>query len=331
MLHDDATSEWVGMCGILRTCFVSEDAFAARMCFVGEEPVEVSRLTLLRWSFAEARLDTYRVESVGDQFHVRAERETQVRVDSVPARCRGLDAGDDDEVDLLASLESRGAAQRRRVQQPRPKPTPAVRMVQDAVDADPLQELMQELMQEVTEPGDAVSQPLPTELEDDEAAAAAAADGVEDGVPDDGLGVPAGAGVGSAQDQPDGVLAEQQAPSPGFDIERSPIYDSGSWHYRTRDGNQSVGRVHHMNPSTLKATCRVHKSCACTISLPPAPSARLTGVQARLGRDPVVNDVQNDLMEWLSKGSAVTGAEHDRIGRCLRSERWFVKVRPARG
>ena len=168
MLHDDATSEWVGMCGILRTCFVSEDAFAARMCFVGEEPVEVSRLTLLRWSFAEARLDTYRVESVGDQFHVRAERETQVRVDSVPARCRGLDAGDDDEVDLLASLESRGAAQRRRVQQPRPKPTPAVRMVQDAVDADPLQELMQELMQEVTEPGDAVSQPLLTELEDDE-------------------------------------------------------------------------------------------------------------------------------------------------------------------
>ena len=316
---------------VARLSCCSEDAFAARMCFLhgASSPAERARITLLSWTFAEARLDTYRVDEPGQQFEIIAGREAA----RPPAALQqesddgGDDLDDNDDTDLLEELEAAQARKRRRTAGPaaagRRRPHGQRRMLPDAEAFDPLQAMIQE----GTDGADAAAQPVLEELdeiEDAEQAAASVAEDVQQQQEEE-----------DAQQQPQQRQEAASSSDPRtdqpraavFDIRSSPIFDSGCWHFRKREGNASVGTLHQVTAVTVKATCKLHRSCACMVSMPPTNSERLRKTTARLGRPPTAEDLQNDLIEWLAAGCATDARQHDIAGRRMRAEKWAVKVR----
>ena len=108
------------------------------------------------------------------------------------------------------------------------------------------------------------------------------------------------------------------------------FFDAGCYHFRERSDQTEVGRLHWMRDTVIKATCKRHKDCACMIEIPPERSARIQVVTAGLGRRPVLQDIEDDLVAWLTLASAVTREQHQTAGRSLKVQRWNVKVRQQR-
>ncbi|CAE7364228.1 unnamed protein product, partial [Symbiodinium necroappetens] len=310
-----------------RLACVTEDELAARMCFVDEVPAEYTRITQVEWTFAGVRLDSYLLGSLGKTYEVLAEPEQPEHVDAN----RGNEhvAGDSSDFDILADL----AASRPRAAKPKSVLKKSRPVLADATlgqgdgDAAPRAEELQDMEADhrlfSAAPGDADG-----DLERDVA---------EDA--DDGPGHPvhdvnaaaSSSSVANAHAQV-GNPVEAQPRQLGLEGNPAEIYDDGCWHYRRTSDGSSVGRLHHIASSagpSLKATCKLHRSCYNMISLPLQGQnrSRFETTSARLGRPPIIEDVEKDLVSWLASGLHQDAQQHEQTAREIRSQLWDVKVR----
>lgn len=98
--------------------------------------------------------------------------------------------------------------------------------------------------------------------------------------------------------------------------------DAANWHFFTTDAmHMDVGWLHYLGASSIKATCKVHKNCACAISLPNQDRA------AKMGWEGTYQDIAQDLIKWLDSGLDLTATEHDKAAYVLKANRWFMRVR----
>ena len=292
-----------------RLLVVSEDAFAAKACFVDDEPVELLRLTCLEWTLDDAapRLDRHRVHQLGRQFEVKADPEPP------PPRASRLREPQAD-LDLFDDFRPNPSSRRARAAA---VPGPTVAIQDEVLDA-----------QEAGNEGgvvDLAAVPQPEEYLDvedhgDDADAEVAAE--EPSRPSSNSSSSA-----AGQMIVDASIFERQA-LPEVSL---PIYDAGSWNFRCKAGDREAGRLHQIGTTTLKATCKFHRQCVCMITIPGPGTQRLAAITATLGRAPTLHDLEGDLVRWLADGlQSANGAHHDDAGRLLRSEKWHVKLRTRR-
>ncbi|CAE7945648.1 unnamed protein product [Symbiodinium necroappetens] len=316
---------------------LTEDAFAAAMCYVDLRPVEMLRVTLLDWEFEAsfARLDTYRIVKTGTQISVEAAPEAPADDVVQPAPAAAAAVGEAVFVDLLADMEAnrrhQGSQHSRKKRQ---------RVVQAVLhdEFDPLALAVADFYS--AEDGDA--HPRQEELEDLEDEANLPNVAVEADIAP-AAAEPDGENMAAEEDRPlrqeDVQLeahpeAQAEAPEcqPQYDASRDdlPIFDAGCSHFKKRSDETDVGRLHWMRDTIIKATCKQHRNCACMVEMPPERSARMHAVMARLGRRPLLEDIEGDLIAWLALVSTVTREQHQTAARNLKVQRWNVKVRQQR-
>ncbi|CAE7188657.1 unnamed protein product [Symbiodinium sp. CCMP2456] len=328
-----AAADCVGQTVEHKMCCCTEDELAARVCFAEGTPVEFVRICRLEWVFAGARLDAYEIRGVQATYEAVAQPEAPQR------RQQRQPVQHEDEVaqfDMLEDLLQEHKPARRKQERRQ-----AVAPVAAVEEFDPLE--LDRL--HVT---DADACPRREELEDMEEDARLFLQGLqgpdddcdeaevpEAAVPEVDAVMPTGAGgqigvgpsVGDVHPQPPPAVPQTVS------LESLPIFDNGCWHYVRRSDGSSVGRLHHIasaQGASLKATCKLHKGCHCMISLPQLGSERLASVSQRLGRPPQLEDVEMDLVQWLSNGLSMTATQHDDDGREMRATKWHVKVRAKR-
>ena len=307
---------------------MTEDAFAPSMCFTSansDETVEVLKLSVLGWSVTDGRLDHYLIKNVDMQ------RQFQVQAGPVPSSDRPrrdcLEAEPSDELDLLEDLLDRPVRQRAAataaaarvaaVDDVHNLPSEDIIILEEEFDPLDVLRAQEECAQEALP----LDEELHDQREDEELLAQLDLD-----VPRNPDERPAGA-VNLQEEVQLGIFGLDAAPA---NMSGLPIVDVGSGHFRKRNSNEDVGRLHFVGASTVKATCKIHKQCICMISMPAQGTARYSSVVSRMGREPVMNDIEQDLVHWLAAGVGSEAARHDEVGRSLRSEKWFVKVRPPR-
>ncbi|CAE7512743.1 unnamed protein product [Symbiodinium sp. CCMP2592] len=288
--------------------WLSEDALAARLCFVDDKPVGHVRLTLLKWTLDDAapRLDRHRIVELGAAFDAQSENE--------PAQqCRRAPRDRSDDFDLLDDI--RAPVRRRR------RPFVAIEDRPQTAGSDAESEPVR----------DADAEPVLQGLENIGDEDALHEGGVAEVVPDE-----AGAEAGDGLRPGDAVVGVSEGPVP---VPSEPsatevagaraceIQDVGCWNFRRKSDNAEVGRLHQIGVDTLKATCKLHRSCVCMISYPPAGSERLRAVSVRLQRAPTLHDIEVDLVKWFDAGLTATAAQHQEASLNLRSGNWAVRVR----
>ncbi|CAE7263478.1 unnamed protein product [Symbiodinium sp. KB8] len=324
-----AAADCVGQTVEHKMCCCTEDELAARACFAEGTPVEFVRICRLEWVFAGARLDAYEIRGVQATYEAMAEPEAPTRQQRQPVQHEDEAAQFDMLEDLL---QEHRAARRKQARRQVVAPVAAVEEF-DPLERDRL---------DVT---DADARPRPEELEDMEADAKLLLQGLQASdddcevaeaavhevgavMPTDAGGqIGAGPSVGDVHPQPPPTVPQR------VNLESLPIFDQGCWHYVRRSDGSSVGRLHHIataQGACLKATCKLHKSCHNMISLPQLGSERLASVTQKLGRAPQLEDIEMDLVQWLSNGLGMTATQHDDDGRQMRATKWDVKIRAKR-
>ncbi|CAE7579859.1 unnamed protein product, partial [Symbiodinium sp. CCMP2592] len=302
------------------------------MCFTSansDETVEVLKLSVLGWSLTEGRLDRYLIKDVDMQ------RQFQVQAAPLPRsdkpRMDRLEAESSEELDLLEDILDRPRPSAIPVRQPAAATAAAdhVAAVDDVNDVHNLPSEDIIILEEEFDPLEVLraqeeecaqeALPLDEELHDQNEEEELLAQ-LDHNVP----GNPGEAGAVNVEEEIQlGMLGLDAAPH--ANISSLPIVDVGSWHFRTRNNNEDVGRLHLVGQSTIKATCKIHKQCICMISMPTHGTARHSSVVSRMGREPVMVDIEQDLVHWLAAGVGSDAANHNEVGRSLRSEKWFVK------
>ena len=292
-----------------RLVISSEDAVATRLCFVENEQVELVRFTFLKWSLSHGRLDTYLVTSAAAEYEIVPPFGRRRQGERRGRRALHDDFGgfdifedhDDDEEHLA----------------PHPQ-DPRINEEYDPLDE--LRELAEHLGGDAAE-ADEAAQVQPEERED------ADEDQLPGGTADNEPGFADEDNGESAQEIALGAVKLARRP----DSEAAPsgqgIYDAGSWHFRSRADGSDIGRISQLGAMSLKAVCQKHRSCSCIIGFPSAGSQRMVDITHRLGRAPIMADIEADLIAWLAEAEATTGVQHDAAGRTLRSESWRIKVR----
>ena len=120
-------------------------------------------------------------------------------------------------------------------------------------------------------------------------------------------------------------LAGRAAAAPAA-AEALRIHDDGRWHFMTADHTE-VGWLHHLGGNSIKATCKLHKSCTCVISLPNEGSRRAE----KLGGIPSFDVIAADLVGWLDAGLDVEHNEHMNLATTLKKDKWHMQVRKKDG
>ena len=278
---------------------------ASSLCFIGHEQVEFVRFTFLEWTLSHGRLDTYLILRTAAVYEASPARE--------PAdlrRQRRAGAALENGVDNIDLFD--GFAEDE--EEPAPMPDPGI-----AEEYDPLDELLQEA-EAPEDLEDAAAQVQPEERDNMSLEAGSDQDDDEDVGAD-----PMNLDALSQPPQP-----PQAASADNEDVQRQeplPIYDAGFWRFRSRANNSEVGRLMYLGAMALKAECRKHKSCSSIVSMPGQGTERLRGIRGRLGRDPLMADIEGDLVQWLSTAETSSAAEHASASRTMKSERWMMKLR----
>ena len=306
---------------LCRLCFLSDDEFAAEMCFLDAPRKQLAglvRLVLLDWRFpVGARLDIYEVTNGGANGQVfetvapRQVRQRRALMDNMAEKEEPADS------DLLDDLLEEGPS----------SSNPNAAFVGNY--SDPVAGLIRAL----EDPEDIIAQPLEEELEDHEAGEqheAAEAQEVperekqESEVAEPVQEVQQAAGAGDA-------AGRSQAPPAALNPDVH-IRDTGSWHFFSLSTNEPVGRLHHLGADAIKATCKIHRNCSCAISMPSNTSDRFARLRDSLGhgRDPAFADIERDLKVWLATALSCDQQRHSEMSLELRANRWLMKTRNRR-
>ena len=279
---------------------ITEDICAVKLCKSGprEPRVRKVRLVVLRWILHEA-LDQYKIEGIASTL----EAEYAVSDEGHAAR---QPVADREQPFLM--LEDFGMLE------------------QDAAEAN--DRLDQGELQDVNVQQDWAARPLPEEASDadEEEEHQEEAEPEREEAPRQRRQKRRRPEEAQEDAGPD-IAAAVLVPEPEPPQAELPIFDSGGWHFRARADNTPVGRLHHLGDSSLKATCKLHKQCACAISLPPAGSTRARQVVEALGHLPTFADVERSLRGWLADGLTCDAANHTTASVRLKSEQWFMKTR----
>ena len=80
-------------------------------------------------------------------------------------------------------------------------------------------------------------------------------------------------------------------------------------------GGRIAGRVHHLNETSVKATCSLHAKCMCWVTGHKCPEGKTR------------EDLRPDLIEWLAQGvPPCTSESHACSARELKRQ-WGMRVR----
>lgn len=289
-----------------RLVFATEDEFAAAMCFVDDIPMEKVSLVLLDWKWGAAA-------SSFDQYEITGEGKRYIVTCGARARERGGGRGAlEPEFDGLLMLEDLST---------RSRPRHAASRVPEFLEDE--HDFMADVIREIEDASDVVAQALPEERSD-----------AEDLPDQEGEGV-----------DPEGGEQDEPAQAPPFPVEAQPapahppqparrelqaarlIYDRGGWDFAAVASRATVGRIHHLGSTSLKATCKIHKSCTCAVSLPQMGTPRHDQVTLALAHPPTFEDVERDLKEWLAEGLSCDSERHTQSSVQLKSERWRMQIR----
>ncbi|CAE7895079.1 unnamed protein product [Symbiodinium necroappetens] len=301
-----------------RLRWLSEDALAARLCFVDAKPVAHVRVRLLKWTLDDAapRLDRHRIVELGEVFDATSQREPQEPRQPAPARPDQDGSNDFDLLDDLTHDRKPKVSRRRLIaieDQPKGVDSDKESETGEVKDAD-----AESLLEELENMGDEEAW-----LEDGAAAEVGEAD-----VPHEQPGADTGNDFRAEDASVVGVADGPVPPEPfAGGADSCDIEDVGGWHFRRKSDNTDVGRLHQIGVDTLKATCKLHRSCVCVISSPPLGSERLRTVSARLQRAPTLHDTEADLVKWLDAGLTATATQYQEASLDLRSGSWAVRVR----
>ncbi|CAE7670376.1 unnamed protein product [Symbiodinium sp. CCMP2592] len=290
---------------------LSEDAWAASMVFLQEQPVERVRIVLLEWKFPaqSARLDTYEITQSGQDFCATANPDPPA-----PRPGAARPGPSDDDQDMLQDLTSRDRQRQRR--------QPAAVVVDQAQMHNPLDDLIRLAEGEI----DAIACPREDEVEDN-AESESEEEHAPAARPERRVRRASNRRPQAAQ-QPAPAPAQAAVPLPAIDPD-SLLCEPSSWNFVARANNTPVGRIHFLGETSLKATCRLHKNCVTAISMPSNGSERQAAVRRSRGSlsDPTFQDLESDLKNWLAQGLSCGPQQHQAASLQLRAERWHVKVR----
>lgn len=119
-----------------------------------------------------------------------------------------------------------------------------------------------------------------------------------------------------------GAAAARPVQPPAAPAAGLRIHDEGRWHFFTAN-RTDVGWLHHLGANSIKATCKLHKSCTCAISQPTDGSVRAR----ELGGVPSFDAIAADLITWLDAGLDLTPTEHLDAATVLRRDKWKMRIR----